>query len=58
MASTASDVPTTVCLHYLHVTNATKVLNIKSSGKFPSVLGVVVGDWPDMNCGSFSVGGM
>jgi hypothetical protein len=34
---------------------ATKDLNIKSSGRFPSVLGVVTGEWLGVNSGSLSV---
>jgi hypothetical protein len=40
---TASDVPSAVCLHYLRAMKATKDLNIKSSGRSPSVLGVMAG---------------
>jgi hypothetical protein len=51
IARTASDVPSAVCLHYLRPMKATEDLNITSSGRFPSVLGVVAGDWLGLNSG-------
>ena len=51
ISRTASDVLSALCLHYLRAMKATKDLTVKSSGRFPSVLGVVAGDWLDVNSG-------
>jgi len=54
IARTASDVlpPLFTC------DEATKDLNVKSCGRFASVLGVVAGDWLGVNSGCLSVCGL